>query len=371
MSWYVAAVITGIALLSLDGHPLAALWVAVALSATVAFLHAIYLVQRRGARRMPIEFKDRRAAHFKEREPDSLKSMIPRHRRRLDRWALGQWVAIAIGGSGIAVGLHLTKSQPLDHVGLVYTVCSIGWIVLWVSVYVSAAFDWFLITPKISGIVCPGPCERSGRQRWVGITALWSFHRGLARLLVPASLLGSAAAIGALTESSAGRAIAFSVAGVLSVALAEFQLQGKVALNFGLNARRYVGDRVWLVRETNESVSRQAGYIVDVSAEGAKFKYVDDEGEYLHRDKSGAIVAGRPFDEKHDDDGKPVQLLDLNERPRVRDAHSPCRVACTGVNWYCWRNPLAFNQTAGGDDTPEEQSSADSLESGAAGTAET
>lgn len=122
--------------------------------------------------------------------------------------------------------------------------------------------------------------------------------------------------------------------------LAEYELQGKKALGFSLNGRRYVGDLVWLVHETPYDVTRRAAYLVDVAAEGGKFKYLTENGKY----------AGVPFDHKHDDDGPPIALDKLNDRPRVQRAVAPCGERCTGVNWYCWRNPLAYNQTSGTDD---------------------
>lgn len=211
---------------------------------------------------------------------------------------------------------------------------------LWSGIYLSALVDWFVILPKVSGISCPAPCERPGRQRWAGITALWCFHRGLARIVVPVVLIGCPAAIGAITKSGPGRAICFTVAAIVSVYLADYELQGKKALGFSLNGRRYVGDAVWLVHETPYEVTRRAGYLVDVAAEGGKFKYLTDDGDY----------AGAPFDYKHDDDGPPVALDKLNDRPRVQQAVAPCGERCTGVNWYCWRNPLAYSQTSDADD---------------------
>jgi hypothetical protein len=249
-------------------------------------------------------------------------------------------VSVGVVGAGGAFLIGRVGWKPLQSAGLVYTVLSIGWVVLWSGIFLSALVDWLLIVPKISGISCPAPCERAGQQRWAGVTALWCFHRGFARLVVPTALIGCPAAIGAVTTSAAGRAISFSIAGLLSVALAEFELQGKAALNYGLNPRRQVGDIVWLVYETADSVRHRPAYLLDVSAEGAKFKYVDETGAYT----------GKAFFEKHDDDGKPVSLETLNERPRVHDAESPCGNGCAGINWYCWRNPLAHSQSASGGD---------------------
>ncbi len=235
--------------------------------------------------------------------------------------------------------------------GLVLDVLSIGFVVLWSGIYLSALVDWFVILPKVSGISCPAPCERPGRQRWAGITALWCFHRGLARIVVPVVLIGCPAAIGAITKSGSGRAICFTIAAVVSVYLAEYELQGKTALGYSLNGRRYVGDSVWLVHETPYEVTRRAGYLVDVAAEGGKFKYLTDDGDYT----------GAPFAYKHDDDGPPVALDKLNGRPRVEHAVTPCGEVCAGVNWYCWRNPLAYSQTSDADDEDVDDTRAEEL----------
>lgn len=324
MSWFAAAQVTGLLLMALANYASAGMWVAIGVGVIALFLHATYLVQRRGAQHMPAQFRSRRA------------QAVPAHRLALDRWVLAQWIAIAVVGGGGAALLGALGVHPFDGVGLVLDVLAVGWVALWAGIYVSSLVDWFLIMPKVSGVSCPAPCERPGKQRWAGITGLWCFHRGVARLLVPLVVVGCPTVIGAITDSSAGSAVAFAFAASLSVLLIEFEVQGKHSLSFGLNGRRHVGDTLWLVRETPTTVTRQAAWLVDVSAEGAKFKYVDALGRY----------AGKPFEQKHDDDAAPVGLIDLNARHRVESAEPPCGKACTGVNWYCWNNPLAHSQTA-------------------------
>ncbi len=325
MSWFVVADLIGVVLLGLGGHPIAGGWVAAGLAAVAGFLHSVYLVQRRAAKHMPETFRNRR--------PEGL---VPDHRRRLDRWVLAQWLAIAVIGIGSSEVLLHAVWHPFHRVGLVFNVLVVGWVVLWSGVYASALVDWFVVLPRVSGVSCPAPCERPGKQRWAGITAIWCFHRGFARLLVPVVLIGCPTVIGAVTTSSGGRAIAFSIGAVFALYLAEFELQGKAALGYGLNPRRYVGDTVWLVRETGDSVRRQPAYLLDIAAEGAKFKYVGDDGRYT----------GDEFEEKDDDVGAPLTLPALNERSRVEHAVAPCGERCSGINWYCWRNPLAHSQTA-------------------------
>jgi hypothetical protein len=321
MTWFAIALTAGLLLLALGGGATAAAWTGLALIGTASFLHVTYLAQRRAAKRMPAVFKERRPI------------LVPPHRRQLDRWVAGQWTGIGMIGAGGALTLRAAEVAPFD-------VLVIGWIVLWSSVYVSSLIDWYLIMPKVAGISCPGPCERSGQQRWAGVTGLWCFHRGAARLGVPLALIGCPTIIGALTTSPTGQAVAFAIAAALAVYLLDFEVQGKAALNYGLNGRRHVGDVLWLVRESAAEVTRTPAFLVDVSAEGGKFKYVDERG----------CFDGEPFERKHDDD-ESVTLDRLTKRPLVNDALAPCAGGCTGINWYCWNNPLAHSQTTNaGDD---------------------
>ncbi|MHB8532543.1 MAG: hypothetical protein ACYDC2_07470 [Solirubrobacteraceae bacterium] len=332
MSWFVVALVIGLLLVSLGGHPLAGLWTGVGVAALAALLNAIYLVQRRAAAKMPPEFLERREGR-----------LVPPHRLALDRWAAGQWLAIAVIGAGGSAVVEAAGWRPFAHVGMVFTVITVGFVVLWTGIYLSSTVDWYLVMPKVAGISCPGPCERPGHQRWAGITALWCFHRGFARLLVPFVLIGCPTAIGALTGSGGGRAVAFALAAALALYMAEIELEGKAALSYGLNPWRHIGDAVWLVKENEDSVRRVPAYLMDLSAEGGKFKYLNESGAYV----------GDPFDAKHDDDGRAIGLKALGERPRMRDARPPCAHRCTGVNWYCWRNELAHSQTTtGGDGRP-------------------
>jgi hypothetical protein len=329
MSWFAAAEVVGLILLGLGGWGTAGLSVGVGVAVSSVFLHMMYLFERRGAGRMPEKFQARRTM------------VVPKHRTYLDGWVIGQWVTIGILGGGGAFVLSAAHAEPFDQVGMAFEVLVIGWVVLWSGIYVSSTIDWYLVLPKVSGISCPGPCERSGQQRWAGITGLWSFHRGIARLLVPGVLIGCPTVIGAITSSGAGRSICFAIAAVFLVYLVDFEVQGKAALNFGLNPKRYVGDVLWLVRESPDSVERLPGYLVDVAGEGAKFKRLDVEGRYLEP----------KFKRKHDDEGRPVALPDLQDRHYADHVPPPCEHECTGVNWYCWNNPLAYSQTtAAGDD---------------------
>lgn len=329
MSWFTVAEVVGLILLGLGGWGIAGMWVGVGISVSCVFLHALYRFQRRGAARMPEKFSARRT------------KVVPKHRVDLDKWVVGQWVTIGFVGGGGAALLEAADAQPFHDVGLAFEVLVIGWVVLWSGIYVSSAIDWYLVMPKVSGISCPGPCERPGEQRWAGITGLWSFHRGVARLLVPGVLIGCPTVIAAITSSGAAQSICFALAAIFLVYLVDFEVQGKAALNFGLNPKRYVGDVLWLVRESPDSVARLPAYLVDVAGEGAKFKHLDAEGRYTEP----------KFKRKHDDEGRPIALPDLQDRHYVDHARPPCEQECTGVNWYCWNNPLAHSQTTtAGDD---------------------
>jgi hypothetical protein len=333
MSWFTAAEVIGLILLGLGGWGAAGMWVGIGVAASCAFLHALYLFQRRGADRMPERFRRRRA------------QLVPKHRTDLEKWVIAQWVTMGVLGGGGAALLDAADVQPFHDIGLAFEVLVIGWVVLWSGIYVSSAIDWYLILPKVSGISCPGPCERSAQQRWAGVTGLWSFHRGIARLLVPGVLIACPTVIGAIGGGGASQSICFAIAAIFLVYLVDFEVQGKAALNFGLNPKRYVGDVLWLVRESPDSVERLPAYLVDVAGEGAKFKHLDRDGRYVQS----------KLERKHDDEGRPIALPDLQDRHYVEHARPPCEHECTGVNWYCWNNPLAYSQTTSAGDDDETQ----------------
>lgn len=325
LSWYSLAVVAGLIALALGGHGWSGMWVAVGVAAVAAAMHGLFLAGRRAARDMPEELRLRRA------------ETVPEHRRELDRLVVLQWASILVAGGGGATLLAALGADPFGDVGFGFDVVVVGWVVLWSGVYLSSLVDWYLILPKVSGISCPAPCERTGKQRWAGVTGLWSFHRGVARLLVPVVIVGCLAVVGAVSDDATVQAVTLSLAGVFTVLLVEFEVQGKAALHYGLYARRHVGDVVWLVRESEDWVRREPAYLVDIAAEGAKFKYVKEDGTYI----------GGWFEQKHDDDGEPVVLDKLNGRKRVQAARPPCADGCTGVNWYCYNNPRAYSQTTG------------------------
>jgi hypothetical protein len=58
------------------------------------------------------------------------------------------------------------------------------------------------------------------------------------------------------------------IGATLALYLAEFEIQEKAALTYGLNPRRQIGDILWPIREDVDSVSRQPAVLIDVSAEG-------------------------------------------------------------------------------------------------------
>jgi hypothetical protein len=130
MSWFAVAQVLGLVVLGLGGWGPAGMWVGVGVLVTCVFLNALYLVQRRASGNMP--------PHFRKRRPE----VVPRHRSQLDRCVALQWLAAALLGGGGAVLLDGLRATPMHHLGIAFEVLVIGWVVLWVGIYVSSAVEW-------------------------------------------------------------------------------------------------------------------------------------------------------------------------------------------------------------------------------------
>lgn len=111
----------------------------------------------------------------------------PAHRRELDRWALAQWtiapMLVVLASLVFDLGFLRDAGRFLDAAGIATVVGGLG-------AYLSAAVDWYLILPGVSGIVRPAPCQAPSRERWARVSKLWFFHRGVATILVPFCILG-------------------------------------------------------------------------------------------------------------------------------------------------------------------------------------
>jgi hypothetical protein len=324
LSAYVAGLSACLVLLSLIGFEEASFGVSLGVVLYGLVLCATYLWQRRALSRMDTEYRDRR--DFRHAPP---------HRVLLDKIVLGQIMTVALFGALGAWLLPALFDEPLHSLGYAFDVPIIAITVITAGLYCSALVDWYLILPKISGISSLAPCELAGRQRWVNVTGLWLFHRGFLRVLIPICVAGTFAVIALLSDNTVIRGANLVVGGLVLARFRDAEAQGLDALAVCWNSRRNVGDVLNIVRESGNDVELAPGYMLDVSAEGAKFKFMEPDGSYR----------GGYFVDKHDDDAEPVAVKKLNGRKPSAGTPAPCVDQCVGINWYCHKNPLAYSQS--------------------------
>ena len=213
----------------------------------------------------------------------------------------------------------------------------IATVIAGLGVYISAAVDWYLILPGVSGLVRPAPCQTPGRERWARVSKLWFFHRGFATALVPICILGLFFFMAATSPDAGTERLAWlGAAGLVGAVFYRYQNGALTALWWGLRAPRHVGDIVTLDDGT-------LAYIVDLAVQGTNYMRINDDRSY----------SGAKFPHKKDDD-IPLELvrrLKPHNPPGSTALGAPCRNSsddcspqadwCSGVNWYCRCNPDA------------------------------
>lgn len=195
-----------------------------------------------------------------------------------------------------------------------------------VTIFASSLVDWYRVLPRMSGVVCPGPCESPGDPRWVKVTNLWLFHRGLATLIVAGIVPVIPGYM--LDRSLTGGTQAFwlAVTSIVLIPSGSFATRALTAGYWALNPPLHVGDGI---RRHDEYGTRTV-WVADVSLQGAKYIELDQDRDYTRK----------PFAQKSEG------LIGLFELGRVRKQAiaPPCRAGrCSGINWYCRNHPHAHD----------------------------
>jgi hypothetical protein len=232
--------------------------------------------------------------------------------------------------------LAVADIGTLEHVGRFLSALPVATVAGALGIYLSAAVDWYLVVPRLSGILGAAPCQRPGGDNWANVTKLWFFHRAAATLLVILCLAGLFGYMGATAPPEHGgeQAAWFAAAFVSAGLYYRFQAGAFLGLWYGLNPPRHVGDIVSLA-------DGRKAYLVDVSVQGASYMRLEADERYV----------GPRF--PHKKDGL-IGLDRLDELERVRAPRPICTPSteecssdgggwCTGVNWYCRCNPRAHD----------------------------
>ncbi len=282
---------------------------------------------------------------------------VPRRRGALDVMVAGNVrLAVLTGALGGAVAILLHRPD----VG----VAPISVLLLAVAasaVLLSSLVDWYLILPRMSGLLGIRPCrdpEADFPRRpdtWREVTRWWYIHRIFAAVVLR---FGLAFAI-TLTVSHytsvphgasivAGAAVG-GFASYMAAAWHAFWQAGHLTLSVGRTVDLHEVDRVprtvailgWRVRlpvfkkaVLGPLLIRQ--YVYDVALEGVQLASAERrEHDQLPRDEKGNLLFERNLAK--------ILLKDIGAgRPKPAEAFAGCQGRCSGINWYCIENPRCF-----------------------------
>ncbi|HEV2590260.1 MAG TPA: hypothetical protein VGU02_00075 [Gaiellaceae bacterium] len=283
----------------------------------------------------------------------------PAHRERLDRIVDGDLQMVVVAGltaAGLMLGFGI---HPLHIVISRWTPLLVG--VAAASVYVSSLSDWYVILPRITGMLGSRPCrfedERHPRfpHTWRDTTRWWLVHRllalfgfrfGLSYALTLVARHWITFRFG--TDIVTGAALGFAATYQKAIPAAGFQaghptmIVGQTVVHDETTRgprRITIFGRVIRVPfmkqavPTGELSARE--WVYDVALEGVQLVVAASrEARSLPRSDDGRLIYER----------RPHKIL-LRDIAGVRAADPPfsgCASRCSGINWYCIENPRCF-----------------------------
>lgn len=313
MSAYAVFVVVGLSALAARGFTSAAAGTALGVAVVGMAFEVSYKVRRHPDRALP-------------------------HRRALDRVVRRQWLAIALVGTGVSVAFEAAGSAPLGHASPLLRALPIGLVVAATTIYVSSLVDWYWILPKVSGMVGLAPCERTGGERFAGVTKIWFFHRAAATTVVTFVVAGVPGYMAGSTGGHGGASAAWVVLGsALAIGYNSVNNGLTTTFRYAFNPRIFVGDII-RVRPNVEDAQAVDAYVVDVSIQGFRYQVMRDGVAET------ALFADR---------GTLVSIDQIARTMRSPTPHAACKRVgqCQAINWYCFRNPNA--STIGHGDAAE------------------
>jgi hypothetical protein len=284
---------------------------------------------------------------------------VPWQRERLDLIVASDTrTALAMGGVVSAIVLIFSMERP--NLGL----APVSAVLLGVTaavILLSSLIDWYVILPRVSGLLGIRPCREPDRdfprrpETWREITRWWYIHRIVAALTLRFGLSFAVAftvshhtAFPHGASIVAGAAVGFLASYVAAARSAVWQA-GHVTLMVGRTVRRrdvhrvpktvtLFGKQLGLPFLTNPVVGdfRPREYVYDVALEAVQLaSAAKHEQEEVPCDSNGSI----------DYERNPTKLLvrDIDaSAPQPAEPFAGCQGRCSGINWYCIENPRCF-----------------------------
>ncbi len=283
---------------------------------------------------------------------------VPSHRRTLDLMVAGNVrLVVVVGALSGVVMLFAVKRPDLG-------IAPISAVVLAVTaaiILLSSLVDWYVILPRVSGLLGIRPCREPDRdfprrpETWREVTRWWYIHRIIAALIlrfglsiavsiavahhiavphgsgvVAGAMVGSFAAYVAATPAAAWQAGHLTLIVGRTVQRREVARVPRTIVVFGRTVR------LPFLTQGIAGPHQPREYVFDVALEAVQLGLAEPrEQEQVPRDERGAILYER----------NPAKLLvkDIDaSRPQPAQPFVGCRGRCSGINWYCIENPRCF-----------------------------
>lgn len=247
-------------------------------------------------------------------------------RRRRDRLAVLDWLTASALPLLIALLLASTGHVHLARRPHELTVLLVGFSGGGLAAIVlSGTIDWYLVLPRIAGMLGEPPCRSSLSPRWKWVTIGWYLHRALAAVATIVGATGALIVIATYLLGHVDEFIAGEIIAVMGLIAASYKFRLPTAGMLVLNPRVHVGDTV-LYRSLFDEDPIEA-YVVDVSLEAVKLKDVK-------------TAAGRPEFFRKETATVSVNKIDdyIRRRSTPYQGCLHSLDGCAGINWYCQRN---------------------------------
>jgi hypothetical protein len=258
--------------------------------------------------------------------------------------------------------MHVASASPVD-----LGVARVSWILLGAGaavVYLSSLVDWYVILPRISGLLGVRPCRQPKHRfatfprTWRQTTQWWYVHRIIAAVATRYTV-GFAISYSVVEFIDVPRGSAI-VGGVVMGLLASYLVAalrtsrhlvmdgGHPTLILGATVRIRdtepkpfvvpLGRRRLRIPSWRRSPAGPPGpreYVFDVSLEGVQLvDAASREGE-LPLDDVGQL--------QFEDQPRKLKHLHLHEAKPAKRPFSGCQTRCSGINWYCIENAKCFD----------------------------
>jgi hypothetical protein len=287
----------------------------------------------------------------------AVRAHVPPHRERLDRIVGGDLqtllaagitagaIMLGFGVDGIDIGL--ARTTPL----LVAVAAA--------AIYLSSLVDWFVILPRMTGMLGARPCRTQEARHprfphsWRETTRWWLVHRIVAALVLRFGLafaltltLHRYISMPGGTKIVAGALLGFLASYLKVIPAASFQAGHPTmvvgdTVHHAETARmprqlRLFGRSINLPLKKAVAAGERSPreWVYDVALEGVDVVRADTrEGEVPQTPEGAIAYVNRP---------RKILMRDIAGAEPADRPFSGCVGRCSGINWYCIENPRCF-----------------------------